>query len=52
MTIEIRELLIKVKIEEAAQRRSAELEMDQIKSLVVKECRKQIKNQLRKHKER
>lgn len=52
MTIEIRELLIKVKIEEAQQAGATDLEMDQIRSMVIKECKKEISKQLRKYKER
>jgi len=52
MAIEIRELLIKVKIEDAGASSSETMDMEQVKRLVQKACRKEIKKQLSKYKER
>lgn len=52
MTIEIRELLIKVRIEEAERRQHESLEMEDIRNMVIKQCKKEISKQLRKRKER
>ena len=52
MTIEIRELLIKVRIEENENRQSQLHEMEEIRNMVIKQCKKEISKQLRKSKER
>lgn len=52
MPIEIRELLIKVKIEEELSPTSENHDLEQIKHVVLKECKKEIKKQLSKYKER
>ncbi len=52
MAIEIRELLIRVKIEEPMDQKNLEVEVDQIKQSILKECRNTIKKELRKSKER
>lgn len=52
MAIEIRELVIKVKIEESGQRTSPELDINKIKQSILKECKKEIKRELNRKKER
>lgn len=52
MPIEIRELLIKVKIEEELSPSNESNDLEQIKRVVLKECKKEIKKQLSKHRER
>jgi len=52
MPIEIRELLIKVKIEEELSPSTESANLEEIKRVVLKECKKEIKKQLSKHKER
>jgi len=52
MAIEIRELLIKVKIEEGNSASNDQIDIHQIKQSVLKECKKEIRKQLRKYKER
>ena len=52
MAIEIRELLIKVKIEEDLSPTSNEANLEKIRRSVLKECKKEIKKQLKKYKER
>ncbi len=52
MPIEIRELLIKVKIEEPLQGNSENLDIHQIRQSLLKECKKEIKKQLNNYKER
>ena len=52
MTIEIRELLIKVRIEEEQHHARQGFEMEELRNMVIKQCKKEISKQLRKHKER
>lgn len=52
MSIEIRELLIKVKIEDPEDATSGDLNMNQIKQFISRECKKEIKKQLSRKKER
>lgn len=52
MAIEIRELVIKVKIEEGNSSSNNQVDMLHIKQSVLKECKKEIRKQLRKYKER
>lgn len=52
MAIEIRELIIKVKIEESAPTLTGNFEFLQLKNTLLKECKKEIKKQFNKHKER
>ncbi|UTW66993.1 hypothetical protein KFE94_02435 [bacterium SCSIO 12643] len=52
MSIEIRELLIKVKIEDPEQVASGDLNMNQIRQFISRECKKEIKKQLNRKKER
>jgi hypothetical protein len=52
MPIEIRELRIKVKIEEPINARSLDMDMLQLKHSLLKECKKEIKKQLSNSKER
>ncbi len=51
MAIEIRELVIKVKIEESVQGTSERLDIEKIKQLILKECKKEIKRELNRKKE-
>ncbi|MEM7185345.1 MAG: DUF5908 family protein [Bacteroidota bacterium] len=52
MAIEIRELRIKVKIEEEASKGAPTQDLEHFKQMVLKECKKEIRKQLGKHKER
>jgi len=52
MAIEIRELIIKVKIEESLRRTGENLDVERIKQAILKECKKEIKKELNKRKER
>jgi len=52
MGIEIRELIIKVKIEEPSKNVQNGVDLVAIKQVLLKECRKEIKKQLNKSKER
>ena len=52
MPIEIRELLIKVKIEDSKRKEPDYEEMAQLRQSILKECRNEIKRQLNKTKER
>ena len=52
MAIEIRELLIKVKIEEPLNSVSEGLDLQRIKHSILKECKKEIKKQLGNSKDR
>lgn len=52
MAIEIRELLIKVKIEDPINNSTPDLNMNQIKQFISKECKKEIKKQLNRKNER
>ncbi|WP_158676778.1 DUF5908 family protein [Pukyongia salina] len=52
MAIEIRELLIKVKIDEPLNNSSDELAFQKMKQSILKECKKEIRKQLRKNKDR
>ncbi|MEH6763786.1 MAG: DUF5908 family protein [Aequorivita antarctica] len=52
MAIEIRELIIKVKIEEPVSQAVDKEELLQLKNSLLKECKKEIKKQFNKHKER
>ncbi len=52
MPIEIRELIIKVKVEEPLQATTPSLDIKQIKETVSALCKKEVKKQLQKLKER
>ncbi|WP_299625662.1 DUF5908 family protein [uncultured Tenacibaculum sp.] len=52
MPIEIRELIIKVKVEETIASTSNNLDMDAIKETLSNLCKKEVKKQLQKLKER
>lgn len=52
MAIEIRELLIKVKIEDPVNTLQNDLTINQIKQFISKECKKEINKQLNRKKER
>ena len=53
MAIEIRELVIKVKIEEPQKRSSIDqVDMEKMKYSILKECKKEIKRELKRTKER
>ncbi|MEE9361207.1 MAG: DUF5908 family protein [Cellulophaga sp.] len=52
MSIEIRELIIKVKIAEPERIMQNEIDIVAIKQLLLKECKREIKKQLSKIKER
>ncbi|WP_165872165.1 DUF5908 family protein [Tenacibaculum sp. M341] len=52
MPIEIRELVIKVKVEETIASKQETLDMSQIKETLANLCEKEVKRQLQKLKER
>jgi hypothetical protein len=52
MPTEIKELVIKVKIEDSDTGGHNRIDFEQLKTGILKECRKEIKRQLRKSKER
>lgn len=52
MPIEIRELVIKVKVEELAKKTDKTLHMDTIKAFVEATCKREVRTQLNKLKER
>jgi hypothetical protein len=52
MAIEIRELLIKVKVEEGATGAQSDLQLDELKHYLLKECRREVRRALSKEKER
>lgn len=54
MPIEIRELIIKVKVEESGSASSSlnTYAIQEIKNSLLKECKKEIRNQLKKNNER
>lgn len=52
MPIEIRELVIKVKVEETVSATSGSLDMNNLKETVANLCKKEVKKQLQKLKER
>ncbi len=52
MPIEIRELVIKVKIEESQNKSTSDLDVSKIKESLLKECKKEITRQLKLRKER
>jgi len=52
MPIEIRELIIKVKVEESIKPKSEPLDINMIKETVTNLCKKEVKRQLQKFKER
>ena len=52
MPIEIRELVIKVRIEEDLNKPSEQVDMSKMKQSILKECKKEIERQLRRSKER
>ncbi|WP_340198811.1 DUF5908 family protein [Ascidiimonas sp. W6] len=52
MAIEIRELLIKVKIEDQPGNRNSDLDLNLMKQSILKDCKKEIQKQLSKIKER
>lgn len=52
MSIEIRELLIKVKIEDPVNNSDSDLNVNQLKQFISRECKKEIKKQLNRKKER
>ncbi len=52
MPIEIRELIIKVKIEESNNSKVSEIDILNLKNSLLKECKREIKLQIKKSKER
>lgn len=52
MAIEIRELRIKVKIDDGNTPSTAQYDVDQMRQFLLKECKKEINKQLNKYKER
>jgi len=53
MPIEIRELVIKVKIEETlSKNNNSNIDVSQIKQSILKECKKEISKQINQKKER
>ena len=52
MAIEIRELRIKVKIEDEHSNNAQPQDLEHFKQMVLKECKKEIRKQLGKYKER
>jgi len=52
MAIEIRELRIKVKIDDGNTAVTAPYDVEQMRQFLLKECKKEIKKQINKHKER
>lgn len=52
MAIEIRELVIRVKIEDSGRNTPSELDVNKIKQSILKECKKEIKRELNRKKER
>ena len=52
MPIEIRELVIKVKIEESGTKKMPAPDMETIKKTIEEQCKKEVKRQLDKIKER
>lgn len=52
MAIEIRELLIKVKIEESLNEKTQDADFEQLKQSILKDCKKEITRELKKIKER
>lgn len=46
MAIEIRELVIRVKIEESNDKTKQHIDVDKIKHTILKECKKEIKREL------
>ncbi|MCB0401161.1 MAG: hypothetical protein KDD41_03700 [Flavobacteriales bacterium] len=52
MAIEIRELVIRVKIEEGTPNRSKDIDVEKIRQSILKECKREIKRELSKKNER
>ncbi|WP_394749660.1 DUF5908 family protein [Spongiimicrobium salis] len=52
MPVEIRELVIKVKVGEPTAEKTAPLNMEALKKTIAESCRKEVKRQLEKIKER
>jgi hypothetical protein len=52
MAIEIRELVIKVKIEETSKSSHEQLDIEKIKQSILKECKKEIKKEINRKNER
>ncbi|MGY8950290.1 MAG: DUF5908 family protein [Flavobacteriales bacterium] len=52
MAIEIRELVIKVKIEDSQNKSSDQIDVSKMKQSILKECQREIKKQLKQSKER
>lgn len=52
MPIEIRELVIKVKIEESLNKTREEIDFSKIKREILSECKREIKREFNKKKER
>lgn len=52
MAIEIRELVIKVKIEEPLNKTAGNVDLHEMKHAILKECKKEIKKELNRKKER
>ncbi len=52
MPIEIRELVIKVKVEEQTNTSNEILDMDEVRKSIASMCKKEVKKQLEKNKER
>jgi hypothetical protein len=52
MPIEIRELIIKVKVDESTKSNVNDIDISDLKNSLLKECKREIKLQLKKSKER
>ena len=52
MAIEIRELVIKVKIEEPLNKEVENVNLHEMRQVILKECKKEIKKELNRKKER
>ena len=52
MAIEIRELLIKVKIEDPSGNKNPDIDINYLRQSILKDCQKEIQKQLSKSKER
>ena len=52
MAIEIRELLIKVKVEEGSTAQQPDVNMEELRLYLMKECKKEIRREMNRAKER
>jgi len=52
MAIEIRELVIKVKVGEGGTTTQSDLQLEELKHYLMKECRKEVRKELNRSKER